>query len=128
MKQCEEELLRKKNSIIENLQSTEKSLLANVDRNPRLWDRECFEFKVNSQATVVLRADLTAQDRTEQKQIDAKKNADRPVKPPSITEASQRRRDRSSNRQTSKEKTKLNEYFNLEGPPKKISKRSDEKI
>ena len=65
MKQCQEELLRKKNSIIENLQSTEKSLLDKVNTNPRLWGKECFKFILNSQAILVLDADSNVQDRAE---------------------------------------------------------------
>ena len=62
MKQCQEQLLRKKNSIIENLQSTEKSLLQKVNTNPKIWNREYFEFNLNSQATLVLEADVMVQD------------------------------------------------------------------
>ena len=69
MKQFQEELLRKKNSIIENLQSTEKSLLDKVNTNPRLWGKECFKFILNSQATLVLNADLNIQDRAEPLEI-----------------------------------------------------------
>ena len=54
MKKCQEQLLRKKNSIIENLQSTEKSLLQKVNTNPKIWNREYFEFNLISQATLVL--------------------------------------------------------------------------
>ena len=69
MKQCQEELMRKKNSIIQNLQRTEKSLLDEVNTNPRLWNRECFEFKLTSKVDLVLKADLKIQDRAEKKRI-----------------------------------------------------------
>ena len=70
MKQCQEEFMRKKNSIIQDLQTTQKSLLDQVKTNPRLWNRECFEFKLTSQANLVLKADLKIQDRAEKKQIE----------------------------------------------------------
>ena len=62
MMQCQEELLRKKNSIISNLRLTEKSLLDEVNANPKLWDRERFKFNLSSQKTLVLKADLAIQD------------------------------------------------------------------
>ena len=63
MKQCQEQLLRKKNAIIENLQSTEKNFLQKVNTNPKFWDRESFEFNLGSWVTLVLKADLVVQDR-----------------------------------------------------------------
>ena len=65
MKQCQKELLRKKNSIIQNLQTTEKSLLDGVNTNPRSWNRECFKFSLTSQIKLVLNADLNVHDRAE---------------------------------------------------------------
>ena len=65
MRQFQEELLRKKNSIIEKLQSTEKSLLDKVITNPRLWEKECFKFSLNSQIKLVFDADLNVHDRAE---------------------------------------------------------------
>ena len=41
--QFQEEILRKQNEVIKNLESTEKTLLAKVDRNPRLWDKSSLE-------------------------------------------------------------------------------------
>ena len=86
MKQCQEELMRKKNSIIQDLQRTEKSLLDEVNTNPRVWNRGCFEFKLTTQANLVLKADIKIEDPAEKKRIDAKRNADR-------IEASRRRRE-----------------------------------
>ena len=128
MKQCQEELLRKKNSIIKNLQSTEKSLLDKVNTNPKMWDREGFKCNLKSQMTVVLKADLIVQDRTEQKQFDAQKSTrltSTPQKsgfcppprwksPPPLP--SRRHRYRSSNQQTSNEKGQLKEYLEREEP------------
>ena len=71
MKQCQEELMREKNSIIKNLQRTEKSLLDELNTNPRLWNRECFEFKLTSQVDLVLKADLKKQDRAKKKRNDS---------------------------------------------------------
>ena len=71
----QDQLLRKKNSIIKNLQSTEKSLLQKINTNPRFWDRECFEFNLNSQATLVLKADLIVHDRAKAREIKARKKA-----------------------------------------------------
>ena len=65
MRQFQEELLRKKNSIIENLQSTEKSLLDKVITNPRFWETKCFKFILNSQKKIVFDADINVHDRAE---------------------------------------------------------------
>ena len=62
MKQCRGELLRKKKSIIQKLQSTKISILDTIKTDPRLWDEECFNFNLNSQATLLLKADISVQD------------------------------------------------------------------
>ena len=61
MEQCQEELLRKKKSIIDTLQSTEKCLLDKIEKNPRSWDREWLSFDLSSQATLLLKADISVQ-------------------------------------------------------------------
>ena len=67
MEQCQLELLQKKNSIIENLQSIETCLLDKVNKNPRLWERQCLTFDLISQATLLLNADISVQDRGQMK-------------------------------------------------------------
>lgn len=62
MEQCQEELLRKKNSIIQKLQSTKISILDMIKTDPRLWDADCIHFDLNSQATLLLKADIFVQD------------------------------------------------------------------
>ena len=62
MNQCRGELLRKKKSIIQKLQSTKISILDTIKTDPRLWDEECFNFNLNSQATLLLKADISVQD------------------------------------------------------------------
>ena len=58
MKQCQEELLRKKNSIIQKLQSTKISMLDAIKTDPSSWDETCFNFEFNSKATLLLKADI----------------------------------------------------------------------
>ena len=58
MKQCQEELLRKKNSIIQKLQSTKISMLDTIKSDPSSWDEDCFNFEFNSKATLLLKADI----------------------------------------------------------------------
>ena len=41
--QFQEEILRKQNEVLKNLESTEKTLLAKVDRNPRLWNKSSLD-------------------------------------------------------------------------------------
>ena len=53
--QCKTEILLQKNSIIENLQSTERSFLNEASKNPRFWKREDFEFWLTYDSTVVLK-------------------------------------------------------------------------
>ena len=81
MEQCQEELLRKKKSIIETLQSTEKCLLDEVNKNPRFWDRKWFTFDLISQATLLLKADILVQDRV--KGIEIKQKAEELTSTPS---------------------------------------------
>ena len=74
MKECREELLQKKNSIIQHLQSTETYLLNEVNTNPILWDDECLKFHLTHQSTLVLKADIIVQNREER---DKEQNKDR---------------------------------------------------
>ena len=62
IEQCQEELLRKKNSIIQKLQSTRIAILEMINTDPRLWDTDCIQFDLNSQATLLLKADVFVQD------------------------------------------------------------------
>ena len=64
MKQFQEELLRKKNSIIQNLQSTRVSILDAIKTDPRLWDEKCFNFDFKSKATLLLEADISIHELT----------------------------------------------------------------
>ena len=64
MKQCQEELLQKKNSIIQNLQSTRISILDAIKTDPRLWDDKCFNFGFKSKATLLLEADISIHELT----------------------------------------------------------------
>ena len=58
----QEELLGRKNSIIENLRSTENFILDQINRNPRLWEKEYFKSYLDSQETLDLKADIFEQD------------------------------------------------------------------
>ena len=62
MKQCREELLRKKNQIIQKIRSTKTSMSDMIKTDPRVWDDECFHFDLNSQANILLKADIFVQD------------------------------------------------------------------
>ena len=62
MKQCQEELLRKKNLIIQKLQSTKISILDTIKTDPRLRNEEYFNFDFKSKATLLLEADISIQD------------------------------------------------------------------
>ena len=64
MKQCQEELLRKKSLIIRNLQSTRISILDAIKTDPRLWDEKCFNFDFKSKANLLLEADISIQELT----------------------------------------------------------------
>ena len=64
MKQCQEELLRKKSLIIRNLQSTRISILDAIKTDPRLWDEKCFNFDFKSKATLLLEADISIHELT----------------------------------------------------------------
>jgi len=68
MNQFQNELLQKKDSIIKDLQSKEKSLISEVKSNPKLWNEECFKFNLNCQATMVFEADILVQNRAERLQ------------------------------------------------------------
>ena len=65
MKQCQNELLQKKNSIIQKLQSTKTSISNMIKTDPRAWDDECFNFELNSKATLIFKADIFVQDPAE---------------------------------------------------------------
>ena len=65
MKQCQEELLRKKNLIIQKLQSTKISILDTIKTDPRLRNEEYFNFDFKSKATLLLEADISIQDPAE---------------------------------------------------------------
>ena len=62
MKQCQEELLRKKNLIIQKLQSTKISILDTIKTDPRLRNEKYFNFDFKSKATLLLEADISIQD------------------------------------------------------------------
>ena len=62
MKQCRGELFRKKNSIIQELRSTKTSMSDMIKTDPRVWDEEFFNFDLNSEATLILKADISVQD------------------------------------------------------------------
>ena len=49
IKHCQEELLRKKNSIIDNLNSAKVSFVENINENPRLWRNEEFQFQLTNE-------------------------------------------------------------------------------
>ena len=58
MKDCRNELLRKKNAIVENLKSTELSLLDEVKKNPRFWSSEGLDVRLTTQTALVLTAEV----------------------------------------------------------------------
>ena len=64
MEQCQEELLRKKNLIIQKLRSTKTSLSDFIKNDPILWDEKCFSFDLSSHATLLLKADILVLDPT----------------------------------------------------------------
>ena len=65
MWQCREELLRKKNSIIQELRSTQMSISDMIKTDPRVWHEECFNFDLNSHVHSRLNADIFVQDPAE---------------------------------------------------------------
>ena len=75
MWQCREELLRKKNSIIQELRSTQMSISDMIKTDPRVWDDEYFHFDLNSQATLLLKADIFVHDPA-QRDADSDTDAD----------------------------------------------------
>ena len=51
IKQCTQELVRQKNSIISELQLSEEKLLTNIRLDPKLWNTECFSFQLDPKKT-----------------------------------------------------------------------------
>lgn len=74
MNQFQEELLQKKKSIIQNLQSTEISLMNTIKSNPRLWDEECLKFNLLYKSTLVLKADIFGRLESSRARIQQQKN------------------------------------------------------
>ena len=58
IKNCRDELLRKKNSIIENLKTTELSLLDEVNKYPRFWTSDGFKVRLTTRTALVLTAEI----------------------------------------------------------------------
>ena len=65
MWQCREELLRKKNQIIQKIRSTKTSMSDMIKTDPRVWHEECFYFDLNSHVHLRLNADIFVQDPAE---------------------------------------------------------------
>ena len=59
IKHCQDELIRKKNSIIDNLNLTKVSLMQSINENPRLWRNEEFQFQLTTETQLVLKADVS---------------------------------------------------------------------
>ena len=58
IKDCRDKLLRKKNLIIENLKSTELSLLDEVNKYPRFWTSDGFKVRLTTRTALVLTAEI----------------------------------------------------------------------
>ena len=48
IKQCSQQLVRQKDSIINELKSSEEKLLKNIKLNPKLWNTECISIAIDT--------------------------------------------------------------------------------
>ena len=51
IKQCSQQLLRQKDSIINELKSSEEKLLKNIKLNPKLWNNDCLSIAIDTKKT-----------------------------------------------------------------------------